>query len=1534
MTTEPLAAFSRPTRAWFAERFGAPTPAQAGAWEAIARGDNALVVAPTGSGKTLSAFLWSLDRLATTPKPEDPKRRCRVLYVSPLKALAYDVERNLRQPLAGIGEEAKRLGVEAPDVSVSMRTGDTPADQRRAFARTPSDILITTPESLFLLLTSAARDALRGIDTVIIDEVHAVCGTKRGAHLALCLERLDALLPQPAQRIGLSATVRPIEETARYVGGPRPVTIVKPPAAKTIELSVDVTVPDLADLTDVDEQGQPSIWPSIVKRLHDLIEANRSTIVFVNSRSLAERLCSRLNEVVVKHDTPYRSQPAYIMAQSSAAAGVMPVLARAHHGSMSREERLQVETGLKSGELRAVVSTSSLELGIDMGAVDLVVLIGSPPSVASGVQRVGRAGHQVGAVSQGVVLPTHRSDLLAATVAAERMLDGGIEELRPPSNPIDILSQHLVSMVAMDDWRVDDLARVVRGAAPFASLSDEALRSVLDMVSGKYPSTGFSGLKPKLVWNRATGRLTARPGAQRLAVLNAGTIPDRGLYGVYLAEGGTGSRVGELDEEMIYESRVGDVFLLGATSWRIESITPDRVLVSPAPGQAARMPFWKGEDVGRPAEFGRAIGVRLRELTNESEANAGGKRHAADGEPGAANAGATATASDGASADESEESPAGKRNAADGTSGGASSRRHGLPGSAGSVLADSAASNLAAYVDQQREHTGAVPDDRTVVVERFRDELGDWRVIVHCLLGARVNRPWALAIAARLRERLGVDAHAMGTDDGIVLRIPDMTDPPGAELLAFEPEAITRIVTEQLTASPLFSARFRECAARALLLPRKAIGRRQPLWQQRQRAAQLFEVAREFTDFPITAEAARECLEEYFDMDALTGLMRSLAERSTAAVDVVTESASPFALSILSSFVAGNLYGEDEPLAERRAAAFNSGLLDELLGEGDQLLDPAVVAEAEAWLQWRDGRDLSGAEDVAELLRVVGDQSDGDLAERGIAVAAAEELEAAGRAVAVTVAEQRRWIAVEDAVRYRDGLGVELPELPPELLSTNGTGATAGSPTPDPLDDLVARYARTHGPFETAECAERFGLPGPLVEAALHRLDADGVVRHGSYTQDGSRQWCAVDVLRLLRRKTLAALRAEISPVPVAKYVSFLADWQGVGGKAIGTDAVADVLDQLQGTAIPASAWESTVLPVRVGEYSPAQLDELTGSGELLWSGSGGLPGTDGWLTFAYAETAPLLLPLPDEEAIAGDLHRELLDALESPRFFRDLTGVVEGDDPEVLEALWDLVWGGWVSNDSLAPLRAKLSGPSPKPQQSRRPRRPGRFTVTRQAVRSAPPSAAGRWYRLPDRDTDPTRRAHAATATLLDRHGVVVRGAAAGHASGFAGQYPILSAMEERGAARRGYFVSGLGAAQFAEPGAVDRLRSATPKGALVLAACDPANPFGAGMPWPARSSEESGHRAGRKAGALVVIVDGELAWYVERGGRTILTYTADRQRTVAAAEALVATANRGGLARVTVTHVDGTPIAGTPVGAALTEAGLRATPKGLKFG
>ncbi|GAA3741763.1 ATP-dependent helicase [Micromonospora maritima] len=1589
-----LAEFGAATREWFAAAFAAPTPAQRGAWQSVAAGRNALVVAPTGSGKTLAAFLWSLDRLAKEPPPADPRRRCRVLYVSPLKALAVDVERNLRAPLTGIRQAATRLDLVPPDITVGMRTGDTPADERRAFARTPPDILITTPESLFLLLTSAARDSLRGVDTVIVDEVHAVAGTKRGAHLALSLERLDALLERPAQRIGLSATVRPIDVCARFLGGARPVDVVQPPADKTIEVSVQVPVEDMTRLDEQeppeDELGglgprRPSIWPAVEERVLGLIRAHRSTIVFTNSRRSAERLCARLNELAAEEleastspggsrvarggepvrvsdllptddvppagddgpadadgggpadadgggpadaaggrnraaavgdqdaaDTaggrsgadrfggpvgPVRAprQPAEVMAQSGAAAGAPPVIARAHHGSVSREERKHIEEALKSGQLPAVVATSSLELGIDMGAVDLVVQIEAPPSVAAGLQRVGRAGHQVGAVSRGVVFPKHRGDLLSCTVVAERMGAGAIEELHYPRNPLDVLAQQIVAMVALEPWQLGDLAVLVRRAAPFAELPDSALHAVLDMLSGRYPSTAFAELRPRLVWDRATDVLTGRPGAQRLAVTSGGTIPDRGLFGVFLAGAERAARVGELDEEMVYESRVGDVFLLGSSSWRIEEITPDRVLVSPAPGQAARMPFWKGDQLGRPVELGRAIGARVRALLRQSDADAV-----------------------------------------------AALRAGGLD--------DWAAGNLMTYLREQKAATRALPDDRTVVVERFRDELGDWRFAVHSVLGARVNGPWALAIGRRLAERYGVDAQVMPSDDGIVVRLPDTADePPGADVVVFEPDEIAQLVEESVGTSALFASRFRECAARSLLLPRRDPRRRQPLWQQRQRAAQLLDVAREYADFPVTLEAARECLQDVFDQPALADLMRDLAARKVRLVEVESERPSPFARSLLFGYVGAFLYEGDAPLAERRAAALalDSGLLGELLGRVDlrELLDPAVLAETERQLRWRtDQRRPRDAEDVVELLRVVGDLSSAELAERGVPEAWPEELAAARRVLRVRIAGEDRWVVVEDAARLRDALGVALPV---------GVAEAYLAPVADPLGDLVARYARTHGPFAAATCAARFGLGVFVVEQALRRLAGNGRVVSGEFAPDSvGTQWCDAEVLRLLRRRSLAALRREIEPVPPRALAAFLPRWQQVGSSARGVEAVAATVEQLQGATVPASALERLVLPARVADYSPAQLDELCAGGEVVWAGAGAISGGDGWVALAYADVAPLLLPPPDEALTLTPLHESVLDALGDGQalFFRSLSDRVGStDDAALSAAVWDLVWAGHLTNDTLAPLRAALGAGGAhrsRPSAPRtRYRRPGRVALP---SRGGPPTMAGRWSRLPERDLDPTRRAAALADLLLERHGVVTRGAVVAEqvTGGFAAVYPVLSALEERGAARRGYFVEGLGAAQFAVPGAVDRIRALTDdtrdRGgpAVVLAATDPANPYGAALPWPERvvdsgdgTAPATGHRAGRKAGALVVLVGGDLVLYVERGGRTILSFTDDTDTLGAAGKALADAVHSGALGAISVERADGEAVHASPLRDALTAAGFRATPRGLRL-
>ncbi|WP_432495539.1 ATP-dependent helicase [Kineococcus gypseus] len=1586
---EVLARFSPATRAWFTGAFEAPTPAQLGAWDAVSRGQHALVVAPTGSGKTLSAFLWALDGLAGEPVPEDRDLRCRVLYVSPLKALAVDVERNLRSPLTGIRQAAQRLGLPVPDVRVGVRSGDTPADERRSFTRTPPDVLITTPESLFLLLTSKAREQLRGVRTVVLDEVHAMAGSKRGAHLALSLERLDALVSaaggEPAQRVGLSATVRPVRTVAEWVSGGRPVTVVQPPSTKRFDLRVVVPVPDMSELdssgrgpADEDDltgqaAGDPrraSIWPHVEERIVDLVAEHRSTLVFANSRRLSERLTARLNEVWDERlhaeeegsDGDERGAaatggagaarggaPAQLMGGAGAAAGAPPVLARAHHGSVSKEQRSLIEEDLKAGRLPAVVATSSLELGIDMGAVDLVVQVESPPSVASGLQRVGRAGHQVGAVSRGVLFPKFRGDLLQTAVVVERMRDGRIEELRVPANPLDVLAQQVVAMVAMDEWSVPELHELVRRAAPFASLSRAVLEAVLDMLSGRYPSDEFAELRPRLVWDRVTDTLTGRPGAQRLAVTSGGTIPDRGLFGVFLAGGeGPGRRVGELDEEMVYESRVGDVITLGSSAWRVEDITHDRVLVTPAPGQPGRLPFWHGEALGRPAELGRALGAFVRELGS-----------------------------------------------LDGGYTGAAARERVLA----SGMDEWATDNLVAYLAEQQEATRHVPDDRTIVVERFRDELGDWRVCVHSPFGGQVHSPWALALGARMRERFGVDVQAMPADDGIVLRLPEVDLPEGqapevADLIALEAQEVAELVTAEIGGSALFAARFRECAARALLLPRRQPGRRQPLWQQRQRAASLLQVASRFASFPIVLETVRECLSDVFDVAGLEQLMRDLAARSVRVVEVESQQPSPFARGLMFGYVAQFLYEGDSPLAERRAAALalDPSLLAELLGRGEgaalrDLLDPEAVERTEAELQrLAPTRRCADAEDVADLLRVLGPLTTAEVAARSGRSAPDEEpvtvpegevarwlvsLEESRRAIRVRIAGAEHWAAIEDAGRLRDGLGTPLPVGVPEAFT---------EPVADPLGELLGRYARTRGPFTVVQAAARFGVGRAVAHDALRRLQASGRLVEGELRPGGTGlELCDADVLRVLRRRSLAALRADVEPVSPRDLARFLPAWQGVGtglrSRLRGVDGVLRAVEQLAGAVVPASALEPLVLASRVEDYSPAMLDELTAAGEVVWAGHGSLPGDDGWVSLHPADLAPLTLPDPAESEVVVDteLHRAVLGALEGGGafFLRALSDAVcSPDDVALTTALWDLLWAGRLTNDTLAPLRNRLGGgraahrtkrAAPRSRYARygAARRPGAgLRGAELPSRGGPPSAAGRWSLLPQVETDATLRAHAGAEVLLDRHGVLTRGAVGAERvpGGFAAVYRVLAAFEEAGRARRGYFVEGLGASQFAGSGAVDRLRDTSRPlgghspsqqreeraearpGALVLAATDPANPYGAALPWPERpeaSAGVSGHRPGRKAGALVVLVDGELGLYVERGGRTVLSWSQDPDVLQPAADALALAVRDGALGRLTVERADGAEVlsAASPLGAALESAGFHATPRGLRI-
>nr|WP_155984809.1 ATP-dependent helicase [Saccharomonospora piscinae] len=1534
--TDVLRLFSPATRDWFAGAFAEPTAAQSGAWQAARAGEDALVIAPTGSGKTLAAFLWALDRLATAPAPERG-RRCRVLYVSPLKALAVDVQRNLRAPLAGISQASRRLGQEAPDITVGSRTGDTSAAERRSFARTPPDILVTTPESLFLVLTSAARESLRGVETVIVDEVHAVAGGKRGAHLALSLERLDDLLDTPAQRIGLSATVRPVDEVSTFLSGGRPVTVVQPASPKSVEVRVEVPVEDMADLDQRPSAPEPaplpseadpgediaatprraSIWPAVEERVLDLVNAHRSTIVFANSRRLAERLTARLNELAAERAEAETTReqyafPAEAVAQSGVTAPVAetaPVVARAHHGSMSREQRTHVEEQLKSGALPCVVATSSLELGIDMGAVDLVIQVEAPPTVASGLQRVGRAGHHVGAVSTGVMFPKFRGDLVSCAVVAERMAEGAIEAVRYPRNPLDVLAQHLVAMVAIEPRTVEEVAATVRRAAPFAALPDDALHAVLDMLAGRYPSEEFGELRPRITWDRVTGTLEGRPGAQRLAVTSGGTIPDRGLFTVTTPGDGErpGSRVGELDEEMVYESRVGDTVLLGTSSWRITDITHDRVVVVPAPGQPARMPFWRGDAPGRPLELGRALGRFLRSLAT-SDREAATRR--------AAEAGLDAWACE----------------------------------------------NLLAYLAEQREATRHVPSDRTVLLERFRDELGDWRVVVHSPFGAQVNAPWALAVAARLRDGRGVDAQVAHSDDGIVLRLPDALDEEGQEVVigvedvVLDPDEVESLIATEVSGSALFAARFRECAARSLLLPRRDPRRRTPLWQQRQRASQLLGVAAKYERFPVVLEAMRECLRDVYDVGGLRELMSDIAARSVRVVEVRTPSASPFARSLLFGYVGMFLYETDAPLAERRAAALSldSTLLAELLGTEAirELLDADVIAEVERSLQRLDPeRHARGPEDTADLLRFLGDLSAEEAAARGVLPEWLDRLVAQRRAIEVRIAGGKRYLAIEDAGRVRDALGVALPVGVPEAFT---------EPVADPLGDLLMRFARTRGPFPARHAAVRFGLGPAVVTGVLDRLTSSGTLVRGELrpqADDPGPEYCDAAVLRRLRRASLARLRAEVEPVEKAALGRFLPSWHGAGARprrhsAPTADDVLAVVDQLAGAPLPASALESLVLPSRLPGYYPALLDELTVAGEVTWCGCGSLSGGDGWVALAPTDVADLLLPDVEDTASHGPLHRAIVSTLDSGGlFFRQLVDRVSVllDEPctdaDVVAALWDVVWAGLVSGDTLAPLRAQVTGrgAAHRPRRSAPRGRYARLRAGRPTMpsRSGPPTVAGRWGLTPSRESDPTRRAHARTESFLERHGVLTRGALETErvSGGFSGIYKVLRGMEDSGQVVRGYVVEGLGAAQFAARGAVDRLRAVSEAGgwraegaAVVLAAADPAQPYGAALPWP-EVVGDTRHRPARKAGALTVLVDGSPALYVERGGRSLLSFTTHEAALRAGAEALSGAVRDGWLGQLRVQRADGEQVLTSELATVLREAGFRATPKGLRL-
>ena len=1473
----PLSAFTPQVRDWFTRAFAEPTAAQAQAWPAIATGEHALISAPTGSGKTLAAFLWALDRLVAEPTPAGEEKRTRLVYVSPLKALSYDVEKNLRAPLRGIGG----------DITVAIRTGDTPQKERRDMVKHPPDVLITTPESLYLMLTSQARKLFEGTEWVIVDEIHAVAQTKRGAHLAVTLERLAEVAERDVQRIGLSATQNPLEEVGRFLVGPkRTCTVIDTGVRKPLDLKIHVPVESMVEpdqgttAPDLDpfagpfgggEATRKSIWPAIYPEILQLVREHRSTIVFVNNRRGAERLALRLNELAEEE------------------------IARAHHGSLAREERLVVEDQLKAGELPCLVATSSLELGIDMGAVDLVLQVESPKSVTAGLQRIGRAGHNVGETSKGRIFPKFRADLLECAVVAKRMREGAIETTVVPRNPLDVLAQQIVAMAAStESLSVDDLHALVLRTHTYAELSRAQLENVLDMLDGRYPSEEFGELRPRIVWDRVTGTIRDRKGSRALAITNAGTIPDRGLFSVNLPDG---RRVGELDEEMVYEARPGQVFLLGATSWRIEEITRDRVVVSPAPGVPGAVPFWKGDSVGRPRELGEAIGAFSRWAVEQDAATL--------------------------------------------------ERDYDLD--------PRAASNLLEFLREQEEATRVVPSERTIVIERFRDEIGDWRLCVLSPYGGRVHAAWGLALSARIRDEYGLESDAIWSDDGIIVHLPDADEPPGAELVLIDPDELEDRVVGELGGSALFGARFRENAGRALLIPRAYPGRRTPLWQQRLKSQTLLEVAKRYAQFPIVLETYRECLRDVLDLPGLTDLLRKLHARELSVVEVETQTASPFASSLLFDYVATYMYEGDQPNAERRAAALalDRELLRELLGQEElrELIDEGALEQVEADLQRLSERTRAESVDALhDVLRRVGDLTTDEAALRvapeAVKSARPGETAAAGaassprelaaawlsqladerRAIAIRVAGERRWAAAEDAGLYRDALGVVPPSGLPEAFTED---------VPDAMERLVRRFGRTHGPFETDALRDRYGVDFSPV---LKSLETSGDLVRGELRPGGTqREWCDPEVLRRLRRASLAALRKEIEPADQRALARFMPNWQGVDRHppaGAGPDRLREALIGLQGLALPAEVWERDVLPRRVGAYSPSWMDGLCAAGELVWIGAGPLGRRSGRVALYFREDVRLLgPPPPPKETPEGKAHDAIRERLAGGAcFFTDLLADIGGIPSEELqEALWDLVWAGEITNDAFAPLRSpRLSAPW---SQTARADRRRRFSSRRAGSQ---PQVQGRWslvsslFATPE---DPTARRRTQAELLLERYGIVTREQvlAEGIPGGFSSLYDQFTALETVGVARRGYFIEGLGGAQFALPGAVERLRAqrdddtAPP---IVLAATDPAQPYGAVLKWPQRE----GRSPARVAGAYLVLAGAEPVIYVERGGKGLQILVEHNDPRLGDATAALADAvHRGRIKRLAIERVDGEPVVGSEWENALLELGFRAGPRKL---
>ncbi|MDO5736532.1 MAG: ATP-dependent helicase [Propionibacteriaceae bacterium] len=1527
-----LGMFSAAARTWFADVFAAPTEVQVQAWEKIASGEHTLVVAPTGSGKTLAAFFWALDKLAATPRGTGTGTR--VLYVSPLKALGVDVERNLRAPLVGIRRTAERLGETVADISVGVRSGDTPTKERAALLRRPPDVLITTPESLYLMLTSSARSTLADVDTVIIDEIHAIAGTKRGSHLALSLERLDAHVGRDVQRIALSATVRPVEKMAAFLGGDRGVSVVAPPSVKQWDVHVRVPVRDITDPGPraaptpidpllagqadgpIDAETTGSLWPHVEAEVYDAVCEGTSTLVFTNSRRVAERLTSRLNEMwAEQHDpdsliAPGRRPPAQVMQPTDEVGHAPAVIARAHHGSVSKEARADIEAALKSGDLKCVVATSSLELGIDMGAVDKVIQVSAPPSVASTLQRIGRAGHHVGAVSRGDVFPMHRGDLVPSAVATARMLQGAIESVRIPRAPLDVLAQQtLAAAVGAGEagLEIDEWFSTLTRAMPYAGLDRTVFDSVVDLLAGAYPSADFGELRARLVVE--DGRMVALRGALRLAVTSGGTIPDRGMFGVFLAtDDDVSRRVGELDEEMVYESRVGDVFTLGASSWRIQEITRDQVRVIPAPGHTGRLPFWHGDAEGRPAELGKELGAFHREVLRNPE-------------------------------------------------------RLNQP-----YLDENTQTNIRAYLSEQKEATGSVPDDTTIVLERFRDEVGDWRCVLHSPLGRGVLGAWALAIGEALSRESGIDVVPVASDDGIIWRLPDSDAAERlTEILAVDPDEIGAIVTEQVGGTALFAARFRECAARALLLPRRDPGRRAPLWQQRQRASQLLEVARLHPRFPIIIETVREVLQDVYDLPALTAVLQGLQRGSMRMVEVVTTSPSPFAATMLFRYTGAYIYEGDTPLAERRAAtlSMDPALLAAVLGTVDlrELLDADVIEAVEAELQHRAGattetdRRVRVPEALADLPRMLGpipmdalpSHLDDGLASQLPGLLATLR----NRVHVLQVAGREHLVASSDLGLLRDALGIPVPAGAPAPEDVGGR---------DPVTQLLARYARTHAPFTVAQVATAFGLGPATALVVLEREVSARRLVEGHFTpgREGV-EYCDPEVLRRIRTRCLAMARSQVRPVSTAAYARFLADWHQISDPPQSSaDEVLIALQRLAGAALPASAWETHVLPSRLRGYHPTHLDELVAEGEVVIRVRGSVGVNDPLVALVPRDDLDLLTPTDtsaddDATALASDLRG-------SGGLFTELRALRQAADPGASSAaladeLWRTAELGLVAPTSMVPVRARIGGASrgahktarPTPRRRARLPRPGRSLLGRTGTIGGPPEVAGRWYAVTDPPLPPAEGAVAQVSAWLERFGVITRGAvtADSFGGGFAAAYRVLAELESAGKVLRGYVVEGLGGSQFATSATIDQVRQFSdspdetpwPSGTVeppvvVLSAVDPANPYGSVLPWPAHDTG----RPSRAAGALVVLADGVCLAHISRGGRQLTLFTPASPQAPSREElaalvvgALHRAALQNRVARVRVEEVDGQRVAASGLLDAMRDAGARVSPQGV---